>query len=276
MSRFVVFDCDGTLVDGQEAICETMELAFANAGLVAPERNKVRRIVGLSLPYALRELAPEASDDQRHAVVEAYKLGYRDLRLSGALREPLFEGIAALIDELDAEGRLLGVATGKSDRGLHACLDTHGIKHRFVSLQTADRHPSKPHPAMLEAALDDAGVSPADAVMIGDTSFDMEMAVAAGVRAIGVSWGYHEPQELFDTGASAVAETAQHLGDLKARFLTIQAVRLSGVALAVLGALVLGQILPLPEFVGYIFLALGAVDVFILPIFLAKRWRSVE
>ena len=214
MSRFVVFDCDGTLVDGQAAICETMELAFANAGLVAPERNKVRRIVGLSLPYALRELAPEASDDQRHAVVEAYKLGYRDLRLSGALREPLFEGIAALIDELDAEGRLLGVATGKSDRGLHACLDTHGIKHRFVSLQTADRHPSKPHPAMLEAALDDAGVSPADAVMIGDTSFDMEMAVAAGVRAIGVSWGYHEPQELFNTGASAVAETAQQLGDL--------------------------------------------------------------
>jgi phosphoglycolate phosphatase len=214
MSRFVVFDCDGTLVDGQAAICDTMELAFANAGLVAPERNKVRRIVGLSLPYALRELAPEASDDQRHAVVEAYKLGYRDLRLSGALREPLFDGIAALIDELDAEGRLLGVATGKSDRGLHACLDTHGIKHRFVSLQTADRHPSKPHPAMLEAALDDAGVSPADAVMIGDTSFDMEMAVAAGVRAIGVSWGYHEPQELFDTGASAVAETAQQLGDL--------------------------------------------------------------
>ena len=214
MSRFVVFDCDGTLVDGQAAICETMELAFANAGLVAPERNKVRRIVGLSLPYALRELAPEASDDQRHAVVEAYKLGYRDLRLSGALREPLFEGIAALIDELDAEGRLLGVATGKSDRGLHACLDTHGIKHRFVSLQTADRHPSKPHPAMLEAALDDAGVSPGDAVMIGDTSFDMEMAVAAGVRAIGVSWGYHEPQELFNTGASAVAETAQQLGYL--------------------------------------------------------------
>ena len=214
MSRFVVFDCDGTLVDGQAAICETMELAFANAGLVAPERNMVRRIVGLSLPYALRELAPEASDDQRHAVVEAYKLGYRDLRLSGALREPLFEGIAALIDELDAEGRLLGVATGKSDRGLHACLDTHGIKHRFVSLQTADRHPSKPHPAMLEAALDDAGVSPGDAVMIGDTSFDMEMAVAAGVRAIGVSWGYHEPQELFNTGASAVAETAQQLGDL--------------------------------------------------------------
>nr|WP_202392345.1 HAD-IA family hydrolase [Qipengyuania citrea] len=210
----VVFDCDGTLVDGQAAICETMELAFRNTGLAAPERNKVRRIVGLSLPFALRELAPDATDDERHAVVEAYKAGYRELRLSGALREPLYAGIAALIDELDAEGRLLGVATGKSDRGLHACLDTHGIKHRFVSLQTADRHPSKPHPAMLEAALGDAGVAPADAVMIGDTSFDMEMAQAAGVRAIGVAWGYHEPRELLDAGASAVAETAQQLGDL--------------------------------------------------------------
>ena len=214
MSRLVVFDCDGTLVDGQAAICETMELAFRNTGLAAPERNKVRRIVGLSLPFALRELAPDATDDERHAVVEAYKAGYRELRLSGALREPLYAGIAALIDELDAEGRLLGVATGKSDRGLHACLDTHGIKHRFVSLQTADRHPSKPHPAMLEAALGDAGVAPADAVMIGDTSFDMEMAQAAGVRAIGVAWGYHEARELLDAGASAVAETAQQLGDL--------------------------------------------------------------
>ena len=214
MSRLVVFDCDGTLVDGQAAICETMELAFRNTGLAAPEHNKVRRIVGLSLPFALRELAPDATDDERHAVVEAYKAGYRELRLSGALREPLYAGIAALIDELDAEGRLLGVATGKSDRGLHACLDTHGIKHRFVSLQTADRHPSKPHPAMLEAALGDAGVAPADAVMIGDTSFDMEMAQAAGVRAIGVAWGYHEPRELLDAGASAVAETAQQLGDL--------------------------------------------------------------
>jgi phosphoglycolate phosphatase len=214
MSRLVVFDCDGTLVDGQAAICETMEQAFASAGLAAPDRHLVRRMVGLSLPYALRELAPQASEEERHAVVEAYKVGFRDLRLSGALREPLFEGIGALIEELGAEGWQLAVATGKSDRGLHACLDAHGIKHRFVSLQTADRHPSKPHPAMLEAALFEAGVAPADAVMIGDTSFDMEMAVAAGVRAIGVSWGYHDTQELFDTGASAVADKAEQLGDM--------------------------------------------------------------
>jgi len=214
MSRLVVFDCDGTLVDGQAAICQTMEAAFASTGLVAPERNMVRRMVGLSLPYALRELAPDASDEQRHAVVEAYKTGFRDLRLSGALREPLYDGIAGLIDELSGEGWQLAVATGKSDRGLQACLDTHGIRHRFVSLQTADRHPSKPHPAMLEAALFEAAVQPGDAVMIGDTSFDMEMAVAAGVRAIGVAWGYHEAHELREAGAVAVAETAEELGEL--------------------------------------------------------------
>lgn len=214
MSRLVVFDCDGTLVDGQAAICQTMEAAFASTGLVAPERKMVRRMVGLSLPYALRELAPDASDEQRHAVVEAYKTGFRDLRLSGALREPLYDGIAGLIDELSGEGWQLAVATGKSDRGLQACLDTHGIRHRFVSLQTADRHPSKPHPAMLEAALFEAAVQPGDAVMIGDTSFDMEMAVAAGVRAIGVAWGYHEAHELREAGAVAVAETAEELGEL--------------------------------------------------------------
>ena len=214
MNRLVVFDCDGTLVDGQAAICQTMEAAFASTGLVAPERKMVRRMVGLSLPYALRELAPDASDEQRHAVVEAYKTGFRDLRLSGALREPLYDGIAGLIDELSGEGWQLAVATGKSDRGLHACLDTHGIRHRFVSLQTADRHPSKPHPAMLEAALFEAAVQPGDAVMIGDTSFDMEMAVAAGVRAIGVAWGYHEAHELRAAGAVAVAETAEELGEL--------------------------------------------------------------
>jgi len=200
MSRLVVFDCDGTLVDGQAAICQTMEAAFASTGLVAPERKMVRRMVGLSLPYALRELAPDASDEQRHAVVEAYKTGFRDLRLSGALREPLYDGIAGLIDELSGEGWQLAVATGKSDRGLHACLDTHGIRHRFVSLQTADRHPSKPHPAMLEAALFEAAVQPGDAVMIGDTSFDREMAVAAGARRSG--------ETMVDTSAKSVVPAA--------------------------------------------------------------------
>lgn len=214
MNRLVVFDCDGTLVDGQAAICDTMDEAFAAAKLGPPDRNEVRRMVGLSLPQALGILAPNASDDQLAVALEAYKAGYRGRRETGILEEPLYEGMAALIERLDAAGWLLGVATGKSDRGLHACLDTHGIKHRFVTLQTADRHPSKPHPAMLEQALAEAGVEASHAVMIGDTSFDMDMARAANVRAIGVAWGYHEPRELIAAGAVGVAETMEQLEEL--------------------------------------------------------------
>ncbi|PZT85243.1 MAG: haloacid dehalogenase [Citromicrobium sp.] len=214
MTRLAVFDCDGTLVDGQAAICDTMESAFAAAGLRAPSRNDVRRMVGLSLPQALSLLAPDASDDARAIALDAYKNHYRNLRTNGQLQEPLYEGMAALIERLAADGWLLAVATGKSDRGLQSCLETHGIRDRFVSLQTADRHPSKPHPAMLEAALAEAGVSPADAVMIGDTTFDMEMARSAGVRGVGVGWGYHEPRELSEAGAVAVAQTMDELETL--------------------------------------------------------------
>ena len=211
MTRVVIFDCDGTLVDGQAAICDTMDEAFAAAKLPPPDRNEVRRMVGLSLPQALRLLAPDADEEQHAVALEAYKSGYRERRMSGLLEEPLYEGMAALINRLADAGWLLGVATGKSDRGLHSCLDTHGIKHRFVTLQTADRHPSKPHPAMLEEALAEAGADPADAVMVGDTTFDIEMACNAGVRAIGVAWGYHEARELLDAGAIGVAETMAEL-----------------------------------------------------------------
>ena len=182
--------------------------------LPPPDRHAVRRIVGLSLPQAVRALAPSASAPQRDTAVEAYKSAFRATRESGALEEPLFEGIAELIAELADSGWSLAVATGKSDRGLAACLAGHGIERRFVSLQTADRHPSKPHPAMLEAALAEAGAAPHEAVMIGDTSFDMAMARAAGVRAIGVAWGYHTDAELREAGAEAVATDTAELKDL--------------------------------------------------------------
>lgn len=203
--RLAVFDCDGTLVDGQAAICEAMEAGFAGADLACPPRAQVRRVVGLSLPQALIQLAPEATDDQRAAIVSGYKHAFFNARNEGRLSEPLFDGMRELLHRLRDAGWLLGVATGKSDRGLTACLAGHAISELFITLQTADRHPSKPHPAMLEAALFEAGVAAESGVMIGDTSFDMEMARSAGVRAIGVDWGYHAPEELIATGAAGVA-----------------------------------------------------------------------
>lgn len=212
--RLAIFDCDGTLVDGQAAICNSMEAAFASAGLPVPDRHEVRRIVGLSLPQAIRVLAPDADEPRRRHAVDAYKEAFRACRLDGTLEEPLFEGIAEVLVRLAERGWTLGVATGKSDRGLASCLAAHGLADHFITLQTADRHPSKPHPAMLQAALVEAGAEPADAVMIGDTTFDMEMARAAGVRAIGVGWGYHTARELREAGAEHVAATPAELGEL--------------------------------------------------------------
>jgi phosphoglycolate phosphatase len=205
--KLAVFDCDGTLVDGQADVCWAMERAFVRAGLAAPDPRAVRRLAGLSLPVAIRQLAPGLGEEQRRAVSEYYKASYRARRAQGLIQEPLYEGIAELLAGLRADGWSLAVATGKSDRGLAACLARHGIADLFVSLQTADRHPSKPHPAMLEAALAEAGAAPHQAVMIGDTSFDMAMARNAGVRALGVAWGYHSPAELIASGAIGVAET---------------------------------------------------------------------
>ena len=211
--RLAVFDCDGTLVDGQAAVCEAMEAGFAFAGIPAPPRTAIRRIVGLSLPQAVRHLAPDAAEDAQRMVVEAYKDAFRQSRHTGQLEEPLFDGIAPLLVRLADAGWLLGVATGKSDRGLAACLAGHGLTGQFITLQTADRHPSKPHPAMLHAALNDAGAEPQNAVMIGDTTFDIDMARAANVRAIGVDWGYHTPAELRAAGAEVVVSSAAELGD---------------------------------------------------------------
>jgi phosphoglycolate phosphatase len=206
VNRLALFDCDGTLVDSQHTICAAMEACFAALDLPAPAPERTRRVVGLSLVEAMREMAPEAEAAQHHALAEAYKSAFQAMRGRGAVEEPLFEGVAELIDTLEADGWLLGVATGKSDRGLALCLESHGIKGRFVTLQTADRHPSKPHPSMIAQAMAEAGSAPHRTMMIGDTSYDMAMARAAGVQAVGVGWGYHDSAELVRAGAHLVAE----------------------------------------------------------------------
>lgn len=212
MNRLAVFDCDGTLVDSQANICRAMEQCFVDARLDPPDRAVIRRVVGLSLVPAIAMLLPDADDDLHRAMADSYRKAFFALRSAGGMEEePLFEGVAEAVEALGAAGWQLGVATGKSDRGLHHVLDHHGLLDRFVTLQTADRHPSKPHPSMLEAAIADAGASPATTAMIGDTSFDMAMARAAGAHAVGVVWGYHTPEELTAAGAHQIVARADLL-----------------------------------------------------------------
>ncbi len=217
-SRLAIFDCDGTLVDSQANICRAMDMAFSAEGLGHPDHHRVRRIVGLSLVEAMRVMVPEADAPYHVVLADHYKNALHELRGNGSLQhEPLYDGLAELLDRLEQLGWMLAVATGKSDRGLDLCLTHHGIKHRFISLQTADRHPSKPHPSMIYQALADAGVDARGAVMIGDTSYDMAMGVAANVRAIGVDWGYHDAAELHSAGADCVAYSMDELFDHIAR-----------------------------------------------------------
>lgn len=205
--RLAVFDCDGTLVDSQANIIRAMETCFARHRLEPPCRHATRRIVGLSLVEAMQALLPDADGALHVSLAEDYKTAFQRLRAESALLdEPLYPGVADGLRELEARGWLLGVATGKSDRGLNLCLAHHGIAAHFVTLQTADRHPSKPHPSMLHAAMAEAGAEPRSTAIIGDTRFDMAMGVAAGVRAIGVDWGYHDADELRAAGACAVVD----------------------------------------------------------------------
>lgn len=210
-NKLALFDCDGTMVDSQHNICASMDMAFEKHGLTPPDHHQTRRIVGLSLQEAVRQLVPEADQELVLALAESYKEGFVALREAGGIHEPLYDGLADLIDRLEQDGWMLGVATGKSDRGLNFVVEAHGLKDRFVTLQTADRHPSKPHPAMVELAMAEAGASSETTAMIGDTSFDMEMAINAGTRAIGVDWGYHDKDELIAAGAEIVAEDMDHL-----------------------------------------------------------------
>lgn len=205
MTKLAVFDCDGTLVDSGATIHAALNEAFAIHGVAAPPPAQCRRVIGLSLTEAMAALLPDGDEERHVELAETYKLCFHEARLEGRVEEPLFDGILDLLEILEADGWQLAVATGKSDRGLRHCLESHGLHARFVSLQTADRHPSKPHPAMVLQAMADAGADPTTTIVIGDTSFDMAMGVAAGATSIGAGWGYHEEQELIDAGARAVA-----------------------------------------------------------------------
>ena len=207
MIRLVVFDCDGTLVDSQHAIVAAMRQAFTDNSLRLPEPEAVRQIVGLSLLKAMEALAPDAMPEQHRALERDYRRAFQLSRQREEHREALYPGAAETVAALDAAGYLLGVATGKGRRGLRTTLERYGLDGHFVTLQTAEDAPSKPHPGMLERAMAEVGAAPDETVLVGDTVFDIEMAVNAGAASIGVRWGYHDAALLSAAGARAIVET---------------------------------------------------------------------
>ncbi|MBA5777943.1 HAD-IA family hydrolase [Stappia sp. F7233] len=200
----VIFDCDGTLIDSQNVIYSGLEHAFRQEGIPVPDRRTALSIVGLSLEVAIAELVGEAHLGRVPHMADTYRNFQLGLRAEGVV-DPLYPGAREALDALSArEDVLLGVATGKALRGVVHMEESHGLVGRFVTRQTADRAPSKPHPAMIFQAMEETGVEPSRTVMIGDTSFDMEMAKNAGVASIGVTWGYHDEARLRAAGAGQV------------------------------------------------------------------------
>ena len=217
--RLVIFDVDGTLIDSQAEIMAAMAQAYASEGLTLPERAAVLSIVGLSLAEAFQRLLPNSDGSQHGRLVDAYKDAFAGLRTQNKELGPLFPGAMDAINALRAQDHtLLAVATGKSRRGLDKVLERHGLQGVFHSEQVSDHHPSKPHPSMVLTALSETGVDPRRAVMVGDTTYDMDMARAAGVRTIGVPWGYHpaehlRPDLMIDDFAALAGAVDQLLGD---------------------------------------------------------------
>jgi phosphoglycolate phosphatase len=204
--RLILFDVDGTLVDSQQMICAAMAEAYSHHGLVCPPREKLLSIVGLSLDDAFRHLSAGA-DHPVQGLTARYREAFFTLRAAGKYEAPLYPGVQLVIEQLaQRSDTMLGVATGKSRRGVAAMLDKHGFMKAFATIQTSDTSPSKPHPDMVLQAMAETGIDAADTVMIGDTVFDMEMAQAAGASAIGVSWGYHDADDLRAAGAVTVID----------------------------------------------------------------------
>jgi|SRR5581483_943829 len=210
--RLVIFDCDGTLVDSQHAICAAMEHAFATVGLPPPDRREVLGVVGLSLPQVFAVLAGGQPQHVREELIRLYRTDFPSQRVGMKIHDPLFAGIGEAVAALARRDDIvLGIATGKSRRGVARILERERWVGHFTTIQTADDHPSKPHPSMILRAIAETGADLSRTVMVGDTTYDMEMARNAGVGAVGVAWGYHEPARLSLTGARAIAATGEEL-----------------------------------------------------------------
>lgn len=207
--RLVVFDWDGTLIDSTYAITLAIERTCQLLGYPPPPAAQARSVIGLSLEMALRQAVPSVQASQVAQFAQVYQREY--FSLDPDLR--LFEGVSDLLQGLQQRQVEMAIATGKSRRGLDAGLQRHHLGHYFTHTRTAEETYSKPHPQMLEELIDAYGVSPAHVVMVGDTTFDIELAHNAGVDSVAVSYGAHGVSTLQSAKPTVLLDSVAQLQD---------------------------------------------------------------
>lgn len=204
--RLIVFDWDGTILDSPAGIAESIRASCGDLGLAIPDLELASHVIGLGLPELMRTVAPALPRERYPEFVEAYRRHFR-------AREPamqLFPGMRELLEDLSSRF-ILGVATAKSRRGLERALDATGLRPHFRASRCADECRPKPDPAMLVEILKELSLSPDQALMIGDTSHDLQMARAAGVDALAVSYGAHREEGLRACGPLACFSSVEDL-----------------------------------------------------------------
>lgn len=206
--KAVIFDWDGTIVDSIDHIATSLHLAAADLGFPTLEKAAYRNIIGLGMVDALKALYPGVNDPDIEAIRQAYS---RYFFAKEATPQQIFDGMIAVIDDLRERGVGRAVATGKSRKGLDSALQSSGLHAHFEVTRCADETLSKPDPKMLEEILDFYDLNPTDAVMIGDTTYDLEMAQRIGMPAIGVRWGVHEDADLQRFSPLRIVSTTQEL-----------------------------------------------------------------
>lgn len=212
-----VFDIDGTLVDSRASIHRAACEAAQVLGLPEPAYDRVRMIVGLSLPQALHTLEPQLTDAELADFVAAFQASFRRMYEAGH-EEPLYPGVMEHLRRLHRDGWRLALATGQNRRGVARNLAREGWADLFLSSHCAEDGPGKPDPAMLHAAMAACDACPRTTTMIGDTAHDIAMAVAAGTHPLGVAWGFHTVEEQIAAGAAHVASDFPDLETALDRF----------------------------------------------------------
>jgi phosphoglycolate phosphatase len=204
--RLIVFDWDGTVIDSHSAIAECMQEASRELGLTVPARERATHVIGLGLHDAMRIVAPDLPAHRYPEYIEAYR---RNFLAREDTMQP-FPGMRPLLGRLREE-RSLAIATGKSRRGLERALEATGLAHHFRASRCADETRPKPHPAMLLELMAELGFGAAEVLMIGDTSHDLQMAAAAGVDAVAVSYGAHAREGLLACGPRGCVASVEEL-----------------------------------------------------------------